>query len=452
MGLIQKLRHAVAAVAFTALGFSSPAFAADTAPRKPNIIVLLTDDMGIGDVSCYGGKLVPTPNIDRLAKEGIRFTQCYCAAPICSPSRAGIITGQYPGRWRITSYLQTRAGNRGCEQADFLDPKAPSLPRAMKAAGYATAHFGKWHLGGGRDVVDPPKFAAYGYDENAGTWESPEPHPDITASNWIWSEKDKVKRWQRTGFFVDKTLDFLKRHPGQPCFVNLWPDDVHTPWVPSDEATKGDTPENLRGVLGEYDRQVGRLMDGLRELGIDSNTLILFTSDNGPLPTFKTDRAGGQRGSKLSLYEGGIHMPCIARWPGHVPAGRVDEQTVITGIDLFPTLCAISGAQLPAGATMDGENLAGALLGRPIDRSTTLYWEYGRNEKFFAYPRIKNDRSPNVAIRQKNWKLLINADGSHMELYDVVADHNETSNVADQHPDIAKRLSEKALAWRKSLP
>ena len=225
--------------------------------------------MGIGDVGCYGGKLVPTPNIDRLAKDGIRFTQYYCASPICSPSRAGIITGQYPGRWRITSYLQTRAGNKGCEQADYLDAKAPSLPRAMKAAGYATAHFGKWHLGGGRDVVDPPKFAAYGYDEHAGTWESPEPHPDITASNWIWSDKDKVKRWQRSGFFVDKTLDFLRRHPGQPCYVNLWPDDVHTPWVPSDEATKGDTAKNLRGVLIEYDRQIGRLMDGLRKLGID---------------------------------------------------------------------------------------------------------------------------------------------------------------------------------------
>src|SRR5688572_23805339 len=199
--------------------------ATHAATKAPHVVFILADDLGPGDLGCYGGKLVPTPNIDRLAAEGVRFTQYYSASPICSPSRAGLITGQYPGRWRITSFLQTRQGNAGCRQADYLDPAAPSLPRALKAAGYATAHFGKWHLGGGRDVVDPPKFAAYGYDEHAGTYESPEPHPDITATNWIWSDKDKVKRWDRSAFFVDKTLDFLKRHKGQkPCFVNLWLD------------------------------------------------------------------------------------------------------------------------------------------------------------------------------------------------------------------------------------
>jgi arylsulfatase A-like enzyme len=151
------------------------------AAARPHIVVVLADDLGLGDVGCYGGTVAPTPNIDRLAREGTRFTQYYAAAPICSPSRCGILTGTFPARWRITSFLQTRAGNRGCGQADYLDPQAPSLPRALKAAGYRTAHFGKWHLGGGRDVYDPPRFAAYGYDEHAGTWESPQPHPDITA-------------------------------------------------------------------------------------------------------------------------------------------------------------------------------------------------------------------------------------------------------------------------------
>jgi len=452
VGILSTLRRAFAAVGLSAAAFSACALAAPPSPQKPNIILILSDDMGVGDVGCYGGRLVETPNIDRLANEGIRFTQYYCASPICSPSRAGIITGQYPGRWRITSYLQTRAGNKGCEQADFLDAGAPSLPRVMKAAGYATAHFGKWHLGGGRDVKEAPKFAAYGYDEHAGTWESPQPHPDITASNWIWSEKDKVKRWQRSSFFVDKTLDFLKRHPGQPCFVNLWPDDVHTPWVPSDEAKKGDTPDNLRGVLIEYDRQVGRLMAGLRELGIDSNTLVIFTSDNGPLPTFKADRAAGLRGSKLSLYEGGIRMPFIARWPGKAPARRVDEQTVMSAIDLFPSLCSIAGAPLPGGVQFDGEDLADALLGKTVQRKVPLFWEYGRNEKFFAYPRIANDRSPKLAVREGKWKMLVNPDGSGPELYDLSADRNETSNVAARHADVAKRLVDQVLAWRSSLP
>ena len=231
------------------------------AAERPNIIFILADDLGPGDLSCYGGEIIKTPNIDRLAQEGTRFTQYYSAAPICSPSRAGLLTGQYPGRWRITSFLQTRRGNRGCEQDDFLDPAAPSLPRQLKAAGYATAHIGKWHLGGGRDVQNAPKFAAYGYDEGVGTYESPEPHPKITATNWIWSAHDPVKRWDRTAFFVDKTLDFLRRKKdAQPCFINLWLDDPHTPWVPSDSAERRDTLPNLKQVLAENDKHVGRLL------------------------------------------------------------------------------------------------------------------------------------------------------------------------------------------------
>jgi arylsulfatase A-like enzyme len=426
-----------------------PAFAADA---RPHIIFILADDLGPGDLGCYGGKLAPTPNIDRLAKQGTRFTQYYSASPICSPSRAGLITGQFPARWRITSFLQTRAGNRGCEQADFLDPSAPSLPLALRSADYVTAHFGKWHLGGGRDVVDPPKFAAYGYHEHAGTYESPEPHPDITATNWIWSDKDKVKRWERTGFFVDKSLDFLKRHSAQhPCFINLWLDDPHTPWVPKDGAPKGDTRPNLRSVLVEMDKQVGRLMDGLRELDIEDQTLVVFTSDNGALPTFNGDRSAGLRASKLSLYEGGIRMPFIARWRKHVPSNRVDEQTVLAAVDMFPTLCAIAGASTPK-VPFDGQDMTAALRGEVVVRRSSLFWEYGRNDTAFRYPARPGERSPNVAVREGHWKLLVNADGTSPELYDVVTDRAESRNVAQQHPDVATRLSALALGWRKALP
>ncbi|MEI7731308.1 MAG: sulfatase-like hydrolase/transferase [Verrucomicrobiota bacterium] len=453
--IITRFHIAAAVTAAGMLLHALPASTAETKPLRPNIIFILTDDMGYGDVGCYGGSFAPTPNLDRMAREGIRFTQYYSASPICSPSRTGATTGMYPARWNITSYLQTRAGNRACEQADFLVPNAPSLARTLKAAGYATGHFGKWHMGGGRDVLNPPRFAAYGFDEHASTWESPEPHPDITATNWIWSPNDKVKRWDRTAFFVDKTLDFLQRHQGQPCYVNLWPDDTHTPWVPSQERfglyPNGPAEERkFRAVLDEYDRQMGRLFEGIKTLGLDAQTLIVFTSDNGPLPSFRGSRSGGLRGSKLSLYEGGTRMPFIVRWPGHVPAGRVDDQSVLCATDLFPSLCAITGVTPPKEFALDGEERSAVLLGKPAARARPIFWEYGRNTNAFAFPKGA-DRSPNVAVRDGDWKLLVNADGTDAQLYNLKTDVKETTNVLDQNPELALRLKEKALAWRKTL-
>ncbi len=430
-----------------------PPAARETPP--PNIVFVLADDLGPGDVGCYGGTLAATPSLDRIAREGTRFTQFYAASPICSPSRVGFTTGMFPARWNITSYLQTRAGNRNCQQADFLDPAAPSLARILKNAGYATAHFGKWHMGGGRDVVDAPKFAAYGFDAHAGTYESPQPHPDITATNWIWSPQDKVKRWDRSRFFVDKALDFLKQNRARPSFVQVWLDDVHTPWVPGEQAAKGDTRANLKPVIEECDRQIGRLLDGIAALGIDDNTLVIFASDNGPFPTFRddgNDRTGGLRGSKWSLYEGGIRMPLIVRWPARVPKGRVDEQSVLAAVDFLPTLCAIANAKPPADVQFDGQDVRQALFGKKIERDRPLYWEYGRNEKHFLYPRNQRDRSPNVAIRDGKWKLLINADGSDGQLYDLTNDPSESRDLASEQPGLATRLTESALAWRTSLP
>lgn len=430
------------------------AFALDLSPLaadKPNIVFVLADDLGCGDLSCYGGN-TPTPNLDHLAKEGMRFTHAYVAAPICSPSRAALITGQHPGRWRITSYLQTRKGNRACEQADFLDQAAPSLPRALTAAGYRTAHIGKWHLGGGRDVTNAPPFSAYGYEAAFGTYESPEPHPDITATNWIWSAHDPVKRWDRTGWMVDRALDFLQGANSKPCFINLWLDDPHTPWVPSHAAAAQpvgtrERKENLREVLTEMDRQIGRLLAGIRQRY--TNTLVIFMSDNGPLPTFNRSRTAGLRGSKLSLYEGGIRVPLIAWWPGRIPAGSTNEHTVFSALDVFPTLAHLAGAtNLSVG---DGENLAAALLGQKPLRSTPLFWEYGRNTNSFAYPRETNDRSPNLAIREAHWKLLINADGTAAELYDLQADPRETRNLTSSNSSRVASMSKALLDWRKSL-
>lgn len=456
----QKLRRFVRKARNSALLFfsifvlsrASAAFAAD----QPNIVFILTDDMGYSDLNCYGGNFAPTPNLDRLAAEGVRFTHFYDNAPICSASRCAFITGMYPARWNFTTYLDDRARNYSCQQANFLVTNAPAIARVLQADGYATAHFGKWHLGGGRDVTNAPPFSDYGYDEYIGTYESPQPDPNITERNWIWSPEDLVKRWDRTRYFVEHALQFLRDHKGQPCYVELWPDDVHTPWVPNvereAEAPNSWQERDFANVLTEYDVEMGRFFNGLKALGLESNTIVVFTSDNGPLPTFNHGRTGGSRGSKLSLYEGGIRVPFIVRWPGHIQPGRVDTQTVFEAVDLFPTLCSIAGAPLPSGVDFDGRNMIDALTNGPVTTPRTIFWEYGRQSKFFNYPGHPFDRSPHLAVREGNWKLLVNDDGSSTELFNMQNDAGETNDVSAEEPQVTDRLRSDVLAWRRSLP
>jgi arylsulfatase A-like enzyme len=178
---------------------------------------------------------------------------------------------------------------------------------------------------------------------------------------------------------------------------------------------------------------------------------VIFASDNGALPTFRGDRSAGLRGSKLSLYEGGIRLPFIARWPTHTPAGRVDHESVIAAVDLLPTFCKLAGAQLPEGAALDGHDVSGTLRGNLLKRQQPLFWEYGRNETSFKFA-MGRDRSPWLAMRDGAWKLLVNPDGSGAELYNVIDDREETSNLASSQPEITKRMTLATLAWRKSLP
>ncbi len=442
------------------IGFIASATAAVGQGPKPNVIIVFVDDFGWGDPSCYGNTLAKTPQMDRIAAEGVRFTQGYVASPICSPSRCGLLTGQYPGRHKITSYLQTKAGNKACEMVDYLDPKAPSLPRILHDAGYATAHIGKWHLGGGRDVIDAPKFTAYGYDLGLGTYESPEPAAALGLKTVPWGPQDKrepqqVPRHERSRWMIDQTLDFLKSHPDKPCFVNLWLDDTHTPFVPSDaqiQAVKadGDTPPmaKYKAVLVALDLQIGRLLDGVK----GTNTLVLFIGDNGASPPFERERGGGLRGQKLSLYEGGTRVPFMAWWPGTTRGGIVNATTVISALDLVPTLATLCGAKLPDGYQPDGEDFSSAIIGESPVRTKPIFYEYGRNPTSFAYPKDAKHRSPNVAVRDGDWKLLVNADGSGAELYDLKTDFKEETNRAAEKPEVVKRLTELALTWRKSLP
>lgn len=426
--------------------------------ERPNIIFILSDDMGIGDLSIYGGQILPTPHIDKMAQEGIFFTQYYSASPVSSPSRAGLLTGKHPANWNITSYLQTRAGNKDAEMVDYLTVKAPTLPRALKEGGYKTAHFGKWHLGGGRDVYDAPSIKEYGYDTYSSTYESPDPDPLLTATDWIWSKEDSVKRWNRTAYFVDKTLEFLKENKGKPCFINLWPDDVHTPWIGNKEemdlAPKGtNSKENLKTVLKEYDYQIGRLLSSLKDEGLDKNTIVIFTSDNGAAPSFQHIRNNGLRGQKASLFEGGIRMPFIVWGPkANVPVGKIDTTTVISALDMFHSLCAITDTHVPKQFDSDGEDMSKAMLGAPQDREKSIFWEYKRNDSQ-AFPKAMGaDASPNVAIRNEDWKLLVNQNGSDVMLFNLKEDQFERNNVKDKYPEITEDLQNQAIGWRNSLP
>lgn len=425
--------------------------------KKPNVLFILTDDMGWGDLGCYGNKEMATPNIDRLAKEGTSFKQFYVASPICSPSRVAFSTGCFPARWRINDYLHSRADNKAHECNDWLDPKAPTLARTLHDAGYATAHFGKWHMGGGRDVQDAPWPKAYGFDEHHVNVEGCGPRIETFGS----AKPERVgdlmlSRYEFTGFWVDKTIDFIRRNKERPFFVELWPQDVHTPHVPDPEDLPhvADTPEphrNFNAVLRRYDREVGRVLDFLKAEGLEEDTIVVFASDNGPEPSFKRQRTGGLRGMKWSLYEGGIREPFLIRWPGRIPTGKTDATTVVSSVDLFPTLCSLAGVALPKEAAVDGIDAQAACRGEPLERSRPLFWEYGRQADYL-YPKEPDARSPNLAIRDGKWKLLINADGRAPELYDLTTDPNEAKDVASTNPDQVNRLSAAVLTWRKALP
>jgi arylsulfatase A-like enzyme len=439
--------------------------AEDVQVRKPNVLFVLIDDMGWGDPDCYGDIGVKTPRMDQVAAEGIRFTRFYTAAPICSASRCGFITGRYPHRSKITSFLHERAENRKCGQSDFLDPAAPSFVREFHKAGYATAHIGKWHLGGGRDVNDAPKFAAYGYDLGLGTYESPEPAAALGLKTTPWRperEPQQVPRHDRTRWMVDQALDFARKHSGKPWLINLWLDDVHTPHRPSEDALKtvenGKGSPQYRAVLKETDHQIGRLLDGLRESGLEKDTMVIVSSDNGPEPSFKRSRSGGLRGMKLSLYEGGIRTPLMVRWPGKIPAGKVNENTVICGVDFYPTLLHMAGITVPAGLDLDGLDLSAAFRGADVKREKPLFWIYGRKPQLhdapspFKFAPEPGAKSPCVAMLDGDWKLLVNEDGSNCELYNLSEDPLEENDLSLKRPNITGPMKSTTLEWRRQFP
>lgn len=437
----------------------------------PNIVLVLIDDMGYGDLSCYGNKDVGTPNIDRMAEEGVRFEQFYVGSPICSPSRVAITTGQFPARHLIHSYLNSRERNRARGMRDFLDPAAPAIARSFRESGYATAHFGKWHMGGGRDVDDAPLPHAYGFDESLVSFEG---LGDRILPPGRLSEQSRelgkgtvqdVAKHEMTEIYVDRAIDFVRRNRERPFYLHVWLNDVHDRFFPKPELlakferfSANPYRQEYFAVIDEMDRQLGRLFREVDSLGLGERTVLVLTSDNGPTawkryydeghdPPGKTN---GLRGRKWSLYEGGIRQPLIVRWTGTAAAGLTNSRTVVSAVDLLPTLCSLAGIKMPA-ASFDGVDMSAAFKGEQPLRERPIFWEYGRDPSYLR-PGLESDRSPALAVRDGAWKLLMNPEGTGVELYDFRSGFEESANVASRYPDVAERLKAALQEWWRSIP
>ena len=449
------------------LALPATAVLGDNAIKHPNIVFVLIDDRGYGDLSCYGGSRAKTPMIDRMAREGIRFTQFYVNAPICSPSRVAFTTGQYPGRWKITSYLDTRKTNLKRGMANWLSPSAPSLARFLLQAGYYTAHVGKWHMGGQRDVDDAPLIKEYGFATSLTNFEGlgervlprfepgkngkPLNHVPTRMSAEVgggpihWLDRHKV-----TEFYVDRALQEIRTAiaKNRPFYLNLWLDDVHTPIQPPPDRRGDGSPSALyTGVMEEMDKQLGRVFDYIRsEPSLRNDTLVMISSDNGPEDGWGS--AGGLRGGKARLYEGGIRSPLIV-WHHSIPAsaaGSTNEKTVLAAMDIPPSLLALADIRPPMEIRFDGLNMADALVGRATPKvERPIFWVRPPD-------RPGPDNSwPDLAVREGDWKLLVYRDGSRPELYNLADDLKESTNLADKHPDIVRRLSDAVIRWERTL-
>jgi arylsulfatase A-like enzyme len=455
------------AALLTTLG-AAQSVARAAAPQPPNIIVVLIDDMGWGDLSCFGGTEAGTPHIDRLAAEGIRFSQFYVNSPICSPSRTALTTGQYPHRWRITSFLNNRADNERRGMAQWLDPKAPVLARFLQQSGYATGHFGKWHMGGQRDVDDAPPITAYGFDASLTNFEGMGAKllpltlkPGDEKPGRIWEDATRLGqpvtwtlRSQITGGFVDAAIAFIgqARRERKPFYVNVWPDDTHSPFWPPVDKWAADKRGLYLAVLVEMDRQLGKLFAHLRDTpDLRDNTLVLFCSDNGHEPGAGT--GGPFKGAKATLFEGGIRSPLIVWGPGFIAADKIghhNNASVVAAFDLAPSLLRFARASAPASVAFDGENVLDTLLGRSAaSRRAPVFWRRPPDRKASPYGLPPQ---PDLAVRDGRWKLLCEYDGSKPELYDLEEDRSETTNRAAQHPEIVQRLTARVLAWHQSMP
>lgn len=438
--------------------------------KRPNVVMVFVDDMGWGDLSCFGNTEIQTEALDQLAAEGMRFTRFYVNSPICSPSRTALTTGQYPQRWRITSFLNNRQNNHERGVAQWLDPAAPVLARELRKSGYATGHFGKWHLGGQRDVANAPPITDYGFDRSLTNFEGMGAKllpltvtPQQPEPKRIWADAVNLgepvtwtMRPEITGGFVREAIRFIDRAgaTGQPFFVNVWPDDPHGPWFPSLEKWSDDKRKRYLGVVDEMDEQLAPLFERIRrDPDLRENTLVIFCSDNGH--EAGAGSGGGLRGAKTWLYEGGIRSPLIVWGPGLMAEGSegtTQSETVLCALDLNRSLYTLTKTPLPEGTALDGEDLLPAILGSSKQgRRSPIFYRRPPDRPGFGHGYPDQD-NPDLAAVEGNWKYLVNLDGSDPQLYDLAGDAAESKNLASVHPKIAARLRDAVFAWNATLP
>jgi arylsulfatase A len=402
------------------------AFAAESTP--PNFVVFLADDLGWGDLACYGHPRIQTPNLDKFATQGMRLTQCYSACSVCSPSRSAILTGRTPYRNGVWRWIP--AGSQV-----HLRTSEITIAELLKERGYATCHVGKWHLNGLFNSSDQPQPNDHGYDHWFGTQNNAAPnHKD--PNNFVRNGQPAGKLEGFSAQLVaQEAISWLQTREKKesPFFLTVW---THEPHEPIESAPEFMTPyqdigdEGVRqhhGNVTQMDQAFGMVVQALDELKLAENTFVIFTSDNGPEGTGLTGRqrgsTGGLRGRKRHSHEGGIRVPGIVRWPGRVEPGAVSSEPVI-GSDIFTTICEIAGIPLPSDRPIDGASMLPVFDGKPIARCEPLYW---RNH---LAPELYK-----VALRIGDWKIVGSDDLNQFELYNLREDENETADLAEIHPE-----------------
>jgi arylsulfatase A-like enzyme len=443
------MKHTLTLLAALLLAPLASLHAAEAAKpaSKPNILFILADDLGWTDGGCFGSNFYETPNIDRLATQGMRFTDNYSACTVCSPSRAAIITGQYPARLHLTDFIpgkvHTKAKLSVPDWTMHLPLEVPNLAKTLKSAGYATANIGKWHLG--ESAFWPEK---QGFDLNIAGCDKGQP-PSYFSPYKIPTLTEGPQGEFLSDRLTNEAIKFIEQNKDRPFFVYLPHYAVHHPVMAKPEViakykSKVDPkgphkrPE-YAGLIESVDDSVGRLLAKLEELKLSENTVVIFTSDNGGLATITTNLS--LRAGKGSAYEGGVRVPLIIKWPGVTKPGSICHTPVI-GVDFYPTLLAMTGV-MPSPGVVDGENIEPLLRQSGSMKRDAIYWHYPHYHQ--------TGGTPHGAIREGDFRLVEFYEDNHVELYNLKEDIGETNDLAAALPEKTAALRQKLHDWRQHV-